>query len=79
MNVWCCTVVLYRHCNRIAFAMLCWAVRVMGKERDNSLLRHRSSGARRVVEIMIAIYNMLCFGPVWFCIDTVPYDTGIRS
>ena len=51
----------------------------MGKERDNSLLRHRSSGARRVVEIMIAIYNMLCFGPVWFCIDTVPYDTGIRS
>ena len=43
----------------------------MGKERDNSLSRHRSSGARQVVEIEIVIYSMLCFGLVRFYIDTV--------
>lgn len=43
----------------------------MGKERDNSLSRHRSSSARQVVEIVIVIYSVLCFGLVWLCIDTV--------
>jgi len=67
--------VLHRHCNRTAFALLCWAARMMGKEGDNSLPRHRSGGVGLVVEITVLF--TVCFGLVWFALMQYSYSLAL--